>query len=140
MRFRTNPWSRVETNDSDINLIMPSEAEFSDVVRSLKNGTAPGICKMTREMFQESKECLLHWLTQVTQGAWQTEKSHRTGEQELGSCFTGNHRGITTVLSVPRKVFARIVLWHLRNLLLKHRRQEQIGLTLGRSKTDRISP
>ena len=48
-----------------------------------------------------------------------------------------NYRGIT-LLSVPGKVLAHILLTRIRCHLLKHHRSEQSGFTPGKSTTDRI--
>ena len=49
----------------------------------------------------------------------------------------GNYRGIT-LLSVPGKVLAHILLMRIRPHLLKHQRPEQSGFTPGKSTIDRI--
>ena len=49
----------------------------------------------------------------------------------------GNYRGIT-LLSVPGKAFDHVLLCRMRPRLLQCRRQEQSGLTPGRSTVDRI--
>ena len=48
-----------------------------------------------------------------------------------------NYRGIT-LLSVPGKVFAHVLLARIKPLLMKQRRQQQSGFTPGRSTADRI--
>src|ERR1700731_384278 len=48
-----------------------------------------------------------------------------------------NHRGIT-LLSVPRKAFANVLLDRIKPLLLEKRRPQQSGFTPGRSTVDRI--
>ena len=48
-----------------------------------------------------------------------------------------NHRGVT-LLSVPGKVFARVLLNRIRQQLLDHQRPEQSGFTPKRSTVDRI--
>ena len=49
----------------------------------------------------------------------------------------GNHRGIT-LLSVPGKAFAHILLNRIKPLLLEKRRPQQSGFSPGRSTVDRI--
>ena len=49
----------------------------------------------------------------------------------------GNYGGIT-LLSVPSKVFAHVLLNHIKPLLLSKRRQEQSGFTPGHSTVDQI--
>ena len=49
----------------------------------------------------------------------------------------GSYRPIT-LLSIPGKVFAHVLLARLNPLLTKHRRPEQSGFTAGRSTVDAI--
>ena len=48
-----------------------------------------------------------------------------------------NHRGIT-LLSIPGKLFAMILLERIRGTFHNHRRSEQAGFTAGRSTTEQI--
>ena len=48
-----------------------------------------------------------------------------------------NHRGIT-LLSIPGKLFAMILLERIRPTFHNHRRSEQAGFTAGRSTTEQI--
>ena len=57
------------------------------------------------------------------------------GKGDRQDCNT--YRG-ATLLSVPGKVFARIILDWLRHHLLEHQRPEQSGFTPKRSTIDRI--
>ncbi|XP_019615797.1 PREDICTED: uncharacterized protein LOC109463421 [Branchiostoma belcheri] len=67
------------------------------------------------------------WLQGIILPFW------KNGPKDLCS----NYRGIT-LLSVPGKVFANVVLGRLRPLLLRKQRKEQSGFTPGRSTVDRI--
>ena len=57
------------------------------------------------------------------------------GKSDRQDC--NNDRGVT-LLSVPGKVFARIILDRVRHHLLEHQRPEQSGFTPKRSMIDRI--
>ena len=57
------------------------------------------------------------------------------GKGDRQDCNT--YRGVT-LLSVPGKVFARIILDRVRHHLLEHKRPEQSGFTPNRSTIDRI--
>ena len=59
------------------------------------------------------------------------------GKGDLQDC--NNYRGIT-LLSVPGKVLAHLLLTRIRTHLLKHQRPEQSGFTPGKSTTDRMLP
>ena len=58
-------------------------------------------------------------------------------ERESDHQDCNNYRGMT-LLSVPGKVFARIILDRVRHNLLEHQRPEQSGFTPKRSTIDRI--
>ena len=54
-----------------------------------------------------------------------------------GTIGTSNHRGIT-LLSIPGKVLAHILLRRIRDHLLRHQSLEQSGFIPGRSTIDHI--
>lgn len=49
--------SMVETDDSEISLGMPLEAEINHDFKALKKGKAPSIRKIIPEILKESGEC-----------------------------------------------------------------------------------
>ena len=51
--------------------------------------------------------------------------------------YCNNYRGIT-LLSVPDKVLAHLLLMRVRSYLLKYQKLKKSGFTPGKSKTDRI--
>ena len=57
------------------------------------------------------------------------------GKGDCQDC--NNYHGIT-LLSIPGKVLAHLLLTRIRTHLLKHQRPEQSGFTPGKATTDRI--
>ena len=51
-------------------------------------------------------------------------------------CKVGMQQPQTTLLSVPGKVFAQVLLSRIEPLLMEHRRPQQSGFTTGRSTAD----
>ena len=117
-----------------------------DVVGKLKAGKAAGCCCIKAEMLKHGGEVMLEKLQDLFTGVWDSEAVpadwHKgiilplyKGKGSRSEC--GNYRGIT-LLSVPGKAFAHVLLSRMRPRLLQCRRQEQSGFTPGRSTVDRI--
>ncbi|CAH1248421.1 Hypp8135 [Branchiostoma lanceolatum] len=113
-------------------------------LRKLKNGKAPGICNITAEMLKAGGDHMIQWLTQIVNHVWILEKPpddwrrgiilpfwKRKGDQLVCS----NHRGIT-LLSIPRKLFNRILLTRA---IRSRRRLQQAGFMPNRSTTEHMS-
>ena len=132
--------------DHTIDCEPPTEDEVQQAMRSLKNGKAPGVCNISAEMMKSSGPAGVAWLTSIFKAAWNTGQlpddwrkgiilPFYKGKGSRQDCC--NYRGIT-LLSVPGKLFAHILLSRVKERLLKQRRKEQSGFTPGRSTTDRI--
>ncbi|XP_035665583.1 uncharacterized protein LOC118408831 [Branchiostoma floridae] len=102
----------------------PTREEVVKAIQKLKPGRAAGADGITPELSETIPE---DWLQSVILPFW------KKGSKDLCS----NYRGIT-LLSVPGKVFANVILGRLRPLLLRKQRKEQSGFTPGRSTVDRI--
>ena len=124
----------------------PSLDEVRKAVEQLKNGKAPGVCGIHAEMLKSGGETTLKWLHILMCSVWSTgviptdwKMGHIVpiwkGKGDTRDC--NNYRGVT-LLSVPGKVFARILLNRVRQQLLAHQRPEQSGFTPKRSTVDRI--
>ena len=107
----------------------PSESEVRSTVRQLKNGKAPGLCGITAEMLKASGNPGIQWLTGVIKQVWQSGLIPSDWKKGIIlSIYKGkgspkdcrNFRGVT-LLSVPGKVFATVLLNKVRNQLLAHR-------------------
>ena len=124
----------------------PSLAEVRKALGQLRDGRAPGVCGVYVEMLKVGGEASLRWLHTLVCSAWSTGVIPTDwkrglvvpiwkGKGDVREC--SNYRGVT-LLSVPGKVFARVLLNRIRQQLLDHQRPEQSGFTPKRSTVDRI--
>ena len=134
------------TADPPVNEAPPSLAEVREAVNKLKWGKAAGICNISAEMLKAGGETMIHGLHAVLCAVWRTGTIPPDwkrglvvpiwkGKGDRQDC--NNYRGIT-LLSVPGKVLAHVLLMRVRSQLLKYQRPEQSGFTPGKSTTDRI--
>lgn len=125
--------------------ITPGEVRAA--LRKLNNRKAPGICSVTAEMLKSGGNDIIQWLTNIFNQAWETEKLptdwtrgvilpfwKRKGDRLV----CGNHRGIT-LLSIPGKLFTRILLTCSLPAIRSSHRPQQAGFMPNRSTTDHIS-
>ena len=134
------------TPDTDIADDAPSLEEVQRAIRKLKNGRAAGCDKIPPELLK----CALDPVSKALHGlfcaVWRSGKisaewkegiivSLYKGKGPWNEC--GSHRPIT-LLSVPGKVCAHILLARLDPLLQKHRRPHQSGFTRCRSTLDAL--
>ena len=132
--------------DPPIDVAVPSLAEVREAVARLRGGGAPGVCNISAELLKAGGEAMIHGLHTVLTAVWHSGTVPPDWKRGLvvpiwkgkGSrqdCC--NYRGIT-LLSVPGKVLAHLLLMRIRGHLLEHQRHEQSGFTPGKSTTDRI--
>ena len=132
--------------DPPISIDEPDLAEIRKALGQLKDGKAPGVCGVYVEMLKVGGEATLRWLHTLICSAWNTGVIPTDwkrglvvpiwkGKGDVREC--SNYRGVT-LLSVPGKVFARVLLNRIRQQLLDHQRPEQSGFTPKRSTVDRI--
>ena len=116
------------------------------VVNRFKWEKAPGIYGIHAELLKACKNAVPMSLHAVLCSAWNTGIIPTDwkrglvvhlwkGKGDRQGC--NNYRGVM-LLSVPGKVFARIVLDRVHHHLLEHQRPEQSGFTPKRSTIDRI--
>ena len=132
--------------DESISCDPPTLAEVHAAISRLKNGKAPGICNIPPELLKAAGPSGVEWLTAICAHAWTT--GHIPDDWRRGVILPfykgkgsrhdcSNYRGIT-LLSVPGKVFAHVLLSRVRERLRSHRRVQQSGFTPHRSTIDRI--
>ena len=121
--------------------------EVSQALKKLSNNKAPGVCKITAEFLKSGGQCIVQWFTSIINHVWTTEEipdDWRRGIilpfwKNKGDKHTcDNHRGIT-LLSVPGKLFTRILLSRALAAIRRHRRPQQAGFTPNRSTIDHIT-
>ena len=138
----------LETLETDppIDETPPSLDEVREAVARLRGGKAPGVCNISAELLKAGGEAMIHGLHAVLTAVWQSGTIPPDwkrglvvpiwkGKGDRQDC--NNYRGIT-LLSVPGKVLAHLLLTRMRSQLLKLQRPEQSGFTPGKSTTDRI--
>ena len=124
----------------------PTLTEVREAISKLKRGKAAGFCGIPAELLKSGGDAMARGLHTVLAAIWQSGTIPPDllkgvviplwkGKGDRWDC--GNHRGIT-LLSVPGKVLALILLRRIRDHLLMHQRPEQSGFTPGKSTIDRI--
>ena len=132
--------------DPPVDEAPPSLTEVREAVSKLKCGKAAGVCNISGELLKAGGEAMIHGLHAVLVAVWQTGTIPSDwkkglvvpiwkGKGDRQDC--NNYRGIT-LLSVPGKVLAHVLLTRIRSQLLKYQRPEQSGFTPGKSTVDRI--
>ena len=125
----------------------PREDEIRAAIKLLKNGKAPGVDKITAELLKFGEETLVQWLTQlhVAVSIWQSESVpedwvkqltiplHKKGAHD----HCDNFRGIA-LLSIPGKIFCRVIQKRLAERGNQLLRESQCGFRKGRGCIDQV--
>ena len=131
--------------DLDINTAPPEKEEIMAAIRSLKNGKAPGQDGLNAELFKADPEFAAQVLQPLYEKIWEEKllpddwtegtivKIPKKGA--LSNC--NNWRGIT-LLSVPSKILAKIIINRISKAVDQQLREEQAGFRPGRGCTDQI--
>jgi len=132
--------------DSTISEDVPTLNEVKSAIRRLRNGKAAGPDEITPELLKYAEAPISRALHELFTAVWATGKvpaewkdgiivSLYKGKGCRSSC--SNYRPIS-LLSVPGKVFAHVLLARLQPLADKTRRPQQSGFTKGRSTIEAI--
>ena len=133
----------LQTLDADppIDKTVCSIDDIKEVVK-MRGGKAAAICNISVELLKAWNEAMILGLHAVLTAVWHSgtippgwKKGLVVHIWKVKDC--NNYRGIT-LLRVPGKVLAHLLLMRIRSHLLKHQRPEQLGFTPGKSTTDRI--
>ena len=124
----------------------PREDEICAAIKLLKNGKAPGVDKITAELLKLGEETVVQWLTQLAViSIWQSESVpedcvkqltiplHKKGAHD----HCDNFRGIA-LLSIPGKVFCRVIQKRLAERGNQLLRESQCGFRKGRGCIDQV--
>ncbi|KAI8515766.1 hypothetical protein Bbelb_065790 [Branchiostoma belcheri] len=133
------------SEDDSISADPPTQEEVLEAIGKLKPGRAAGVDGIPPELLLKGGPAVAAQLHVLITAIWRTETVPMDWLHGIILPFwkkgpkdnCGNYRGIT-LLSVPGKVLAHIILARLRPLLLSKQRREQSGFTPGRSTVDRI--
>ena len=133
-------------NDTDTPTDAPTLDEVQSAIRKLKLGRAPGGNNISPEMLKLApgpSSIILHklftevWTTGRVPSEWKEGIIVSLYKGKGGKDECSSYRPIS-LLSVPGKVFAHILLARINPLLISHRRPQQSGFTAGRSTLDAI--
>ena len=131
--------------DLDVSTAPPEKEEIITVIRSLKNGKAPGQDSLNAELFKAEPEFAAQILQPLFAAIWEekqlpddwTEGVIVTIPKKGALSNCNNWRGIT-LLSVPSKILAKLIIRRISEAVYQRLRQEQAGFRKGRGCTDQI--
>ena len=131
--------------DLEINLDAPTKEEIIKAIKSLKSGKAPGNDQLSAELFKTDPALAADILLPLFHQIWHDEEIPKTWSEgniiklpkkgDLTNC--NNWRGIT-LLSIPSKIFCKILINRIRETVDTQLRSEQAGFRKGRSCSDHI--
>lgn len=141
-----NPPEIEEEDDLDINLGPITKAEVVEAIKKIKNGKAPGPDNILPEVMKADTGVTANIMINLLQDAWEKEEVPTEWKRgyivkipnkgDLSDCR--NWRGIQ-LLSLPSKVYTRLILERIRKAVDAKLREEQAGFREGRSCTDQIA-
>ena len=129
-------------NEMDDRIMME---ETRRAIGKLKRGKAGGVCGVQGEMLKAGGEVTVRWLTAIFNVVWRTGVSpidlrraiiipiHKKGSKTVCK----NYRGIS-LLSVPGKVFGKILNDRMRIRTERKLMEEQVGFRPGRGCTENV--
>ena len=122
-----------------------TDGEIRRAIVRLKRGKAAGVCGIQGEMLKAGGDTIVRWLHIIFNVVWETGKApedwqkavivaiHKKGSKKLCK----NYRGIS-LLSIPGKVFAKILDARIRQVTESQVMEEQAGFRVGRGCRDQI--
>ncbi|KAK7896322.1 hypothetical protein WMY93_021647 [Mugilogobius chulae] len=140
----TSSDEEAETEDSGEDSSI-TQAEVTEVVDKLLGGKAPGVDEIRPEYLKSLDVVGLSWLTRLCNIAWQTGTVpldwqtgvvvplFKKGDRRVCS----NYRGIT-LLSLPGKVYSRVLERRIRPMVEPRIQEEQCGFRPGRGTLDQL--
>ena len=122
-----------------------TQAEIETAIRQTKGNRAPGKDRVSADMLKADPAASARALKDLFNKVWEEEKVPEAWQKgiivklpkkgDLSVC--GNWRGIN-LLSVPGKLFCRVLLQRMRQAIERTLREEQAGFRSGRGCTDQI--
>ena len=140
------PLINTAEEDLDINCEPPTKEEIKNALKLLKNGKAAGPDSIPAEALKADPEIMAEMLHPLFLKIWEKEEVPVDWKEgyliklpkkgDLSNC--ANYRGIT-LLSVPGKVFNRILLERMKSAVDPLLRDQQAGFRQNRSCVDQIA-
>lgn len=136
---------QIGTENTDEAIDEPTREEVKNVVKSLKNGKAPGGDMIPVELIKNGGPILEEYLYRLIVKIWRTEKIpvewqeavivpiHKKGDK----LDCKNYRGIS-LLSTTYKILSKIILSRIEKYVASIVGEHQAGFMAGRSTTDQI--
>ncbi|KAK3539176.1 hypothetical protein QTP86_028667, partial [Hemibagrus guttatus] len=133
-----------EAGDSEVDSFI-TQAEVTEVVQQLLGGKAPGVDEIHPEYLKSLDVVGLSWLTRLCNIAWRSGTVpldwatgvvvplFKKGDRRVCS----NYRGIT-LLSLPGKVYSRVLERRVRPLVEPRIQEEQCGFRPSRGTLDQL--
>ncbi|KAK3520692.1 hypothetical protein QTP70_030558, partial [Hemibagrus guttatus] len=133
-----------EAEDSEVDSFI-TQAEATEVVQQLLGGKAPGVDEIRPEYLKSLNVVGLSWLTRLCDIAWRSGTVpldwatgvvvplFKKGDRRVCS----NYRGIT-LLSLPEKVYSRVLERRVRPLVEPRIQEEQCGFRPSRGTLDQL--
>ena len=122
-----------------------TKEEIRRGVGKLKKGKAEGVCGISGELLKAGGEVVIEWLFKIYNMVWRTGVAPEDWQRAIivpihkksSRRKCGNYRGIS-LLSIPGKVFARILNDRVRLMTDNRLLEEQAGFRSGRGCIDQI--
>ena len=131
--------------DLDVNTASPEKEEIVAAILSLKNGKTPGQDNLNVELFKADPEFAAQALQPLFAAIWEVKQQPDDWTEgvivkipkkgALSNC--NNWRGIT-LLSVPSKILAKLIIMRISEAVDQRLRKEQAGFRKGRGCMDQI--
>ncbi|KAK3509067.1 hypothetical protein QTP70_020205 [Hemibagrus guttatus] len=133
-----------EAEDSEVDSFI-TQAEVTEIVQQLLGGKAPGVDEIRPEYLKSLDVVGLSWLTRLCNIAWRSGTVpldwatgvvvplFKKGDRRVCS----NYRGIT-LLSLPGKVYSRVLERRVRPLVEPRIQEEQCGFRPSRGTLDQL--
>ena len=131
--------------DLDVKTDPPSKEEIIAAIRTLKNGKASGHDNLSAEFFKMDPNLAAEILLPLFKTIWETKEVPEDWKKgiiikipkkgNLQEC--SNWRGIT-LLSIPSKILAKVLIMRMSDEVDKNLRKEQAGFRKGRGCTEQI--
>uniref|UniRef100_A0A3P9I175 Reverse transcriptase domain-containing protein n=1 Tax=Oryzias latipes TaxID=8090 RepID=A0A3P9I175_ORYLA len=140
----TPSFEEAEGEDFGVGLSI-TRAEVTEVVNELLGGKAPGVDEVRPEHLKSLDAVGVSWLTRLCSVAWRSGTVpldwqtgvvvplFKKGDRRVCS----NHRGIT-LLSLPGKVYARVLERRVRPIVEPRIQEQQCGFRPGRGTVDQL--